>query len=412
MAYRSGTTSYFQPQQGTVTSQATVSTLVANSMLWAGVAEAVAAAEPLAIFNGGGITMSVELWRATVDNALVEDISEYLVDGSVDLNLDRDIKLAASFTLRNPSVITPYTDYLAPFIRLEFDDGADDVYQQVGLFATKVAPGRYTVEDSVATYEGMDLTSLMATSYYTDVNNIAAGANYVSGTNGIVNGITGAGITRYNIPATTSTTAAAQSFKIGSSRLDKVNTLLDQLGWYHVAMDLDGKISTPGAPQNLLSMEPWRELTDSDLLAPPDVQPTGLEIANVVLVINDDPAAAPLSSLATNSDPQSPTSTVSIGRSIMRLVTVQGSTTQAALDALAARILAESRTYYRTCKVTILHDPTALVPHQTVRLTLTGEMESLSGLWWIRTASIGLTPDKPVVMELNQVTSDLVVGTI
>lgn len=369
-------------------------------------------AEPITIVDGGGITMSVELWRATVDNALVEDISEYLVDGAVDLNLDRDIKLAASFTLRNPSVVTPYTDYLAPFIRLEFDDGADDVYQQVGLYATKVAPGRYTVEDSVATYEGMDLTSLLATAYFTDVNSIAASANYVSGTNGIIETITGAGITRYNIPATTSTTATAQSFKIGSSRLEKANILLSQLGWYHLAMDLDGKISTPGAPQNLLSMEPWRELTDSDMLTPPDVQPTGIEIANVVLVINDDPASAPLSSTATNTDPQSPTSTVSIGRSIMRLVTVQGSTTQAALDALAARILAESRTYYRTCKVTILHDPTALVPHQTVRLTLTGEMESLSGLWWIRTASIGFTPDKPTVLELNQVTSDLVVGNI
>lgn len=369
-------------------------------------------AEPTAIVDGNGFTLSVDLWRATIDNALVEDISEYLVDGAVDLNLDRDIKLAASFVLRNPSVITPYTDFLAPFVRMEFDDGADDVYQQVGLYATKVAPGRYTVEDAIATFEGMDLTSIMATSYHTDANSIAASANYVSGTNGINETISGAGITRYNIPATTSTTAAAQSFKVGSSRLDKVNTLLDQLGWYHLAMDLDGKISTPGAPQNLLSMEPWRELTDADMLTPPDVQPTGIEIANVVLVINDDPASAPLSSTATNSDPQSPTSTVSIGRSIMRLVTVQGSTTQAALDALAARILAESRTYYRTCKVTILHDPTALVPHQTVRLTLTGEMESLSGLWWIRTASIGFTPDKPTVLELNQVTSDLVVGTI
>lgn len=369
-------------------------------------------AVPVTIVDGNGYTMSVELWRATIDNALVEDISDYLVDGSVDMNLDRDIKTAASFTIRNPSSVTPYTDYLAPFIRFEYDDGADDVYQQVGLFATKVPPGRYTVEDAVATFEGMDLTSLMATSYYTDTSNIAASANYVSGTNAIIAAITGAGISRYNIPATTSTTAAAQSFKVGSSRLDKANTLLDQLGWYHLAMDLDGKVSTPGAPQSLLSMEPWRELTDSDLLTAPDVQPTGLEIANTVLVINDDPAAAPLSSLATNDDPQSPTSTVSINRSIMRLVTVQGATTQAALDALAARILAESRTYYRTCKVTILHDPTALVPHQTVRLTLTGKMADLSGLWWIRTASIGLTPDKPTVLELNQVTSDLVAGVI
>ncbi len=367
-------------------------------------------AESTAIVDGNGYTMSVELWRATIDNALVEDISDYLVDGSVDLNLDREIKLAASFTLRNPAAVTPYSDYLAPFVRFEFDDGSDDVYQQVGLFATKVPPGRYTVEDAVATFEGADLTSLLASAFLTDTSNRAAGQNYV--TAGIVPVLTALGITRYNIPTTTSTFPVIQSYPIGMGYLERANLVCDQLGWYHLGMDLDGKISTPGAPQNLLSMEPWRELTDSDMLTPPDVQPTGLEIANVILVVNDDPASAPLSSLVTNSDPQSPTSTVSIGRSIMRKVTVTGNTTQAALDALAARILAESRTYYRTCKVTILHDPTALVPHQTVRLTLTGQMESLSGLWWVRTASMGLTPDKPTVLELNQVTSDLVAGTI
>lgn len=399
----------FQPQQGAVVGQTTVITPDASSLLWAGVAEALAAAEATPIVAGDGYTMSVTLWRATVDNSLVEDISGQLVDGMIDMNLDRAVKLAATFTIRDPSNIRPYTDFLAPFIRLTYDDGGAAVYQQVGLFATKVAPGSYSVNDAVATFEGMDLTSVMASSYLTDASNEAAATNYATA---IIGCITGAGITRHNIPATSSTLPLAQTFPIGMSRLEKANLLCDQLGWYHLGMDLDGRISTPGAPQNLASMEPWRTLTGADIMGAIDVQPTGQEIANVVLVVNDDAASAPLSSTATNSDPQSPTSTVAIGRSLMRKEVVTGSTTQASIDALAARLLAESRTYYRTSRVTILHDPTALALHQIVTLNLTGEQEALSGRWWVRTASLGLTADKPVVLELNQVTSDLTAAVI
>ena len=126
----------------------------------------------------------------------------------------------------------------------------------------------------------------------------------------------------------------------------------------------------------------------------------------MVLVINDDPTAAPLSSIARNDDPQSPTSTANKGE-IMRREVVSGSTTQAALDALAARLLAESRSYYRTAKLTILHDPTALLMHQVVQLNLTGEQASLSGKWWVRTADMGFSHDRPTVLGINQISDDL-----
>ena len=376
-----------------------------DSRLWAGQPNPPVLAIPSEIVVSDSYTMSVGLWRATIDNALVEEISAQLVDGSIDMNLDRDVKLAATFVIRDPGNIVPYTDFLAPFIRLDYDDGRPDVYQQLGLYATKVAPGSYNINDSVATFEGADLTSVMATAYLTDTINRAAGQNYV--TAGIVPLFTNLGITRYNLPATAETFPVIQTYPIGMSYLERANLVCDQLGWYHLGMDLDGRISTPGAPQALASMEPWRVLTDTDIIGNIDVQPTGQEIANVVIVINDDGAAAPLYSVATNSDPSSPTSTVSIGRSIMRKVVVSGSTTQAALDALAARLLAESRTFYRTAKLTLLHDPIALVMHQVVQLNLTGKQAGLSGKWWIRTASFGLTPDKPLVIECNQVTDTL-----
>jgi hypothetical protein len=360
--------------------------------------------DPVTGFTSRGFVLSAELWRATIDNDLVEDISAYVVSGAVDMNVDRDIKLALNVTLRNPSMVEPYTDFLAPFIRLTYDDGTDEVYQQVGLYATKVAPGQFTVTDAVGTVQGDDLTSVLASYYYANGSTNVAGGNYATY---IRLACSNGGIDRTNIPDTTQTLPADQSFEIGASRLEKINTYLDQLGWYHLGMDLDGKVSTPGPPQDLASKEPWRTLTDEDVMSVIDVTPSGVPIANVVMVVNDDATAAPLHSTARNDDPSSPTSTVAIGRPIMRVVKVTGSTTQAALDASAARYLAEGRTQYRTCKLTILHDPTALALHQTVRLALTGEQEAFSGLWWVRTASVGFTPDSPTVLEINQITDSL-----
>lgn len=356
--------------------------------------------------SGGGYTLSVDLYRATIDNAIVEDLSDVFVDGVVDYNVDRAVKLSASFTLREPDRVTAYRDYLAPYMRIEFDDGRDTIYQQIGLYAVTIPPGSYSINDAVATFEGADLTSVLATDVYTDSSDSDAGTTYrgqIQGT--IANG----GIARHNIPATAQTLPSAVSWPVGTTRLEKANTLLDQLGWYHLGMDLDGKVSTPGPSRNLASMEPWRTLTDDNIIGAIDVQPGSSGIINVAIVVNDDATAAPLFAVARNDDASSPTSTVALGREVAprEPFKVQGPTTQAALDALAARLLSEGRTYYRTAKVTLLHDPTALIPHQTVKLDLTGTYSGLNGLWWVRTARLGLTPGRPLEIEINQVTDDV-----
>lgn len=363
------------------------------------------ATEPQTAVSGGGILLSVELWRATIANALVEDITGYLVDGQIEMNVDRDIKLSASFTLRNPDVVTPYTDYLAPFIRLTYDDGSDSVYSQLGLYAVTVPPGSYTVEDAVATFTGQDLTRVLATDAYVDADNVASSTNVVTE---IIATLAESGITRYTIPATTTTLAAAATFPAGTTRLDKCNQLLAAMGWYHLGMGLDGRVSTPGAVRELRYVEPFATLTDADVWGAVEVTPNDADLANVVIVVNDDPNAAPLTATARNDDASSPTSTSAIGREIYRVVRVQGETTQAALNALAARYLAESRTYYRVAKLRIAPNPNALRPHQTVDLNLTGKLEGLSGRWWVRTAKMGLTPQSaPVELELNQISDDL-----
>lgn len=359
--------------------------------------------EPTSAISGGGRVMSVELWRMTIDNVRVENLSDYLVSGVVDLNLDRAVKLSATFTMRQPARVTPYADYLAPWVRVHYDDGSTPVYEQAGLFTTRVPEGSRTLNDSVGTYQCDDLTSLLATYAYSDADNVAAATNYKTA---ITDTLADVGITRHTIPETTDTLATAQTFPVGTRGLDKCNTLIRALGWYQLGSDLDGRLSTPGEPKALKSMQPWRTLTADDLFGGSiDVRAPGKEIANVVIVVNDDAKSAPMKSIARNDDAASPTSTVAIGREIVRVEKVTGKTTQAKLDKLAARYLAESRTYYQTARLKLLHDPTALIAHQVLELDLTGECEALNGLWWIRTARLPLTPGSPMEIECSRVTN-------
>lgn len=362
------------------------------------------------IVSGGGITLSVDLWLATIDNVWTDDLSDDLVDGQIEMNVDRAVKLAASFSLRAPDLVIPYTDYLAPVMRFEYDDGRDTLEQQIGLFTTKVPAGRRTMDTADVEFEGDDLTSVMAQAASSDTVNIAAGTNIATAIGTI---ITAAGITRYNLPATTETLTTAVSFRPGVTRLEQANEVGDLLAWYDLGMDLDGKVSTPGAPRALASTEPFMTITDADLLAPVEVQAPNTQVANVVIVTNDDATAAPLTATATNSDASSPTSTVALGRSIVRSEKLTGSVTQGDLDAYAARLLQESRTYYQVIKITTWPNPDALMPHQTVDLDLTGELEGLSGLYWVRTAKMGFTPGGAALqLECNRITDNLLGVTI
>lgn len=361
---------------------------------------------PATAIDGGGRTMSVEVFRATIDNERVQELT--CIAGSVDLNLDRAIKLAGTFTIREADDVEPYADYLAAWMRVTYDDGREDDYDQIGLFATKAPQGSRSPTDLVGVFAGEDLTSLLYTYAFTDADNVPA-ATVIR--EEIVDTVAAAGITRLSLPSSSEVTTAAMTFPIGTTAGEKVNILIQAAGWYQLGSDLDGRISTPGAPQALRSMQPWRTLTDADLVGGAiDVRPGGREIANVVLVINEDAKNAPLSSIARNDDPTSPTSTERIGREIVRVEKVSGKTTQARLDRLARRYLAESRSYYQVATIKTLHDPTALIPHQILELELTGEAEALNGRWWIRTARLGLTPGEPLTLEINRLT-DSIAGT-
>lgn len=353
--------------------------------------------------SGGSIVVDFELWRATIDNQPVEDITDVFTGGSVSLNHDRAVKHQAMFDISDMSRVTPYVDYLAVFLNRRFRDGEPWTRDQLGLYTTRVPPGTHTVERAEVTFTGNDLTAVLARHAFTDTYNIAAGTNRVTA---VLDILALAGITRHNIVSTTEVLSGDISFALGTTYLNACNTLLSGIGFYHLAMTPDGRlVSQPTS--SIAYTQPYREVTASDLMEPIVTQVTDTSVANVVIVVQDSPNGAPLTAVARNDDEDSPTSTANIGV-IARSETRSDLADQSAVDALAVRLLAEGRTYYQTATTTLLPDPAVLVPHQTIDLNGHGSLTPLNGRWWVRTATIGFTPATAGPrIELNRITDQI-----
>ncbi len=351
-----------------------------------------------------GRIISTTLYRCNLAGDNLEDISQYLVAGFVDMNLDRDQgKVVGSFTLSDASKVSAYRDYLKPILTIEFDDGRDTVIKPLGLFATRTPPSERTVERHDATFQGEDLSRLLAQSAYTEVDNVPSGTGVIAEVAATLDEVS---CSWRLLPSNATTTATALTFPIGTSRLEKINRLLGSIGWYALYPRVDGRLTSKPYVSSS-SKEPVATITDADILEPIQIQINDQSLANVVIVIKDDPAAAPLTAYRENDDPSSPTSTVSLGFKFARVERVAELQTQAEVDSLANRLLAESRSYYQTATLRIWPEY-ELGLHDVVELDLTGEIQELNGLWWLRAWAIGLTPGEcSYQIAINRVTDSV-----
>lgn len=354
----------------------------------------------------GSIVVDWELWRATIDNAMIEDITEVLTGGTVSLNHDRTIPAEASISVSDVSRISPYADYLALFLGIE-REGEPRTRHQLGLYTTRVPPSTRTVERSDGTYAGSDLTSVLASHALTDTRNIGGGTLY---TDAVADIIDLAGISRYSVLPSPKQLAGDGSIQLGTTLLDAANRLLEAIGYYHLTATPDGTLVS-GPMRAIAYVEPYRRIGADDLGAPVETQPTDTTVANIVIVVKDDPGGDILSAIRRNDAADSPTSTVSIGPRT-RVETRADLADQDAVDALAERLLSEGRTFYQTATLNLLPDPGLLLPHQTIELAGDGELAMLNGRWWVRTVSMGLTPaTASALVEVNRVT-DAIEGAI
>ena len=352
-------------------------------------------------------TVWYEIRKADIDNGQTTDLADNFTghQAYVELNHDREIKTLATLPINDPTLLAPYGDFVAVWLNREYDDGDTSDRDQLGLFGVRVPPGTRTVERADAVYTGYDLTATLARYAFSDSYNIAASSNYVTAVTDI---LALAGITRHLIEPTTQTTAAVISYPPGTTYLAACNALLQSIGYYSLSAMPDGRLMSRPT-RDLRYVEPYRTITDADLMRPVEVQPLDTTVANVIIVVKDNLNAAPLTATRRNDAADSPTSTANLG-TITRVVSRGDLADQDAVDALADRLLSEGRSFYQTAKLSVLPDPRALIPHQTIELNLTGKLAVLNGRWWCRKVKVPLNT-KATELEINRI-SDTINGSI
>lgn len=339
--------------------------------------------------------MTATLTIRTLANEIVRDISDQLVKGTVTMNEDLRTPMTFSATLRDPSIVRQGLDYLAPRLRIAWNDGSV-VDSQVGLYAV-LPPGeqRHRWRGTDAAIDARDLTWRLDAFAFDRTYTAAAGADIIAAAVAVLNA---AGLTRHRLVSPRIRLKEPRSWLAGTPALDIVNDLLGSVGYYRIWPDSTG-VLTSRAYQDTADAAPvvtYRSGPDTELMTDTIVEKSpGAPAVNRIVVIRPGTGssdAAPLTAVR-NTRPEHPTSAAATGTIVSRTVRDSTLVDQAAVDALADRLLREAAGRYRVLSFKTLPDPRRTM-HEIYGLDIVNQAgkEIAADNWRCRTWEMGFTP--------------------
>ena len=267
-----------------------------------------------------------------------------VLSGSVAYNALADIKRTGRFTVRDDGSINYLSDRIKPYARLKMPDGGWAEWA-LGVLILSTPPRKADAAGVVTReVEAYDQLQVLLDDKAADRYTVAAGTNYIVAVKAVLDS---AGITAQNLTPTASTLPTARDWPPGTPKLRIINDLLGAVNYRSLWFDEQGvAVAQPYvSPADRAAEYTYQDDAQSVIL--PEVQ-EGLDLFEVpnkwVLVVSEADRLA-LSSTYTNSNPASPTSTVSRGRTIVDYRQVEAAD-QAALDAMAARLAFEASQVY------------------------------------------------------------------
>ena len=330
--------------------------------------------------DDGPVRLDYRFERRTIANGFLADVSEHFEARgcSIDGNNDRDVFRTATFAMLDNDAVNPLADHIAVIGELLVDHSLL-VDIPAGLFALNVPRKSHRPGLSKWAVVANDLTMHLIEATTTSSYTVASGANYITGTNGVKAILDALGL-RNALPANTLTLPVARTWAPGTTWLRVVNDLLHDCNFYSLWFDATG-VAVTRVSDDLLARTADATYADSDfVLIPIDEEADTTRFANQVVVYVDDPARAPLSSVRTNADPDSPTSTVTLGRTITK--TLQSTAAdQTTLDAIAVSELQQAGSMYRRATLVTQPDPRRGA-HEVLALDVDGVFAAEN--WWSR----------------------------
>lgn len=315
-------------------------------------------------------------------------------DPVIDCSADGEIKTSMAAQFLKDEEINWFTDELKPY---QIIDGTE---YPVGVFPIGTV-AELVDENGLKTVrvEAYDRALILKQKKTETILHFSAGTNYLAAVEQL---LVDAGITLYLAAPTTAVLATdREDWDVGTSYLEIVNTLLQELNYQTIWFNADGwamlqpaKTPTAANIDHVYGADQRVKVLKRSC----SVETDAFDTANVFIVICDNPdLEAPLQATAVNDNPMSSLSTFRRGRRIVNVSRVDNIPDQAALEDYAQRLCMNSMLTAETATVS-----TANLPGHSVYDTVALYHPDLSGIFQEVAWSLVLAPGQTMLHTLRR----------
>lgn len=277
--------------------------------------------------------------------------------GSLGLNSLAQIKRKGRFAFKDNELndIDWLNDKVRPMFIL------NDTYEySLGVFMISSPTRRLSNRSIYREVEAYDTTLVLLEDRFDNRYTIAKDTNYITAITQIINS---AGIWKVDIPTYSALVKTDREFEIGTSKLEAVNYLLQEINYTSIWVDERGYFRAGPYIQPADRATEYTYKNDQMSIIKPDGISEEIDLFNVPnkwVVVASNPETESLVATYTNSNGASPTSTVSRGRTIVDYRQVDDMASQEVLTDYVRRIAYEASNVYGKFVFS-----TALMPHHS-----------------------------------------------
>lgn len=278
--------------------------------------------------------------------------------GEIRMNALADIKRTARITLKENTLINWLSDKIQPFFMLRMPDGGWCEWS-LGIFLL-CSPSRYDRDNGIyREIECYDGLQVLIDDKFDTRYTIKQGSNYITA---VTNILASSGITKCNLEQTSLTLPADVEFEPGTIKLEVINTLLTEINFTSLWVDEWGffTASKYRSPQQRAADYSYKDDSLSILSRGMTEELDLFNIPNKWVVVSSNPETIPLTSIYTNSNPDSITSTINRQRTIVNYQTLDKIADQTSLDEYTKKLAFEASQVYGNVKF-----QSALMPHHS-----------------------------------------------
>jgi len=266
--------------------------------------------------------------------------------GHVENNALAEIKRTARFVIVDDGTIDFLSDRIQPWCQVQMPDGGFAEFP-LGVFLLTTPPRKAdSAGNIIREVEAYDLLQVLADDKVDDRYTVTAGTNYITAVNTL---LTGAGFGAVNLTPTSKTLPTDKEWELGTKKLHIINELLRAINYRSLFIDENGvPVAEPYvSPADRASEYTYKNDSQSVIFPDPVDRLDLFGIPNKFIAVVSQPDRSYLISTYTNANPDSPTSTVSRGRTIVDDVRNIDAADQATLDAYVERIAFEASQVYQ-----------------------------------------------------------------